>query len=292
MNILKSIKPLSITFVLIIFSTVAFSQKVEPRERITEPDHTITSKILGRDYQLYISFPKNYSTKDTVSYPILYVLDGEWVFPIIRGTRAILDLEKELEDLIIVSISDADFTFRYQDYTTSLSTSTDEKVNKRSDVPKGGLISGGADKFLTSMKTEIVPFVDKNYKTNSDRGIFGHSFGGLFAAYCLVNSDGYFTRFGISSPALWWDNEKLLNQAVTQFRENKTWDIPQTKVFISVGDKEHSGIVPTMVKYSSYLEQSDYDNIELKWQIYEGESHNSMWSANVSKTLSILYGKK
>jgi hypothetical protein len=30
---------------------------------------------------------------------------------------------------------------------------------------------------------------------------------------------------------------KLLNQAVTQFRENKTWDIPQTKVFISVGDK-------------------------------------------------------
>jgi hypothetical protein len=46
-----------------------------------------------------------------------------------------------------VSISDADFTFRYQDYTTSLSTSTDEKVNK-SDVPKGGLISGGADKFF------------------------------------------------------------------------------------------------------------------------------------------------
>jgi predicted alpha/beta superfamily hydrolase len=292
MNILKSTKFVITTMLLLISSTIAFGQKLAPRERITEPDHTITSKILGRDYQLYISFPKNYSTKDTVSYPVLYVLDGEWVFPIIRGTRAILDSEKELEDLIIVSISDADFTFRYQDYTTSLSTSTDEKVNKRSDVPKGGLISGGADKFLTSMKTEIVPFVDKNYKTNSDRGIFGHSFGGLFAAYCLVNSDGYFTRFGISSPALWWDNEKLLNQAVTQFRENKTWDIPQTKVFISVGDKEHSGIVPTMVKYSSYLEQSDYDNIELKWQIFEGESHNSMWSANVSKTLSILYGKK
>jgi hypothetical protein len=53
-------------------------------------------------------------------------LDGEWVFP--RGTRAIW-IRKELEDLIIVSISDADFTFRYQDYTTS-STSTDEKVNK------------------------------------------------------------------------------------------------------------------------------------------------------------------
>jgi predicted alpha/beta superfamily hydrolase len=65
-------------------------KKLEPRERITEPDHTITSKILGRDYQLYISFLKLFD-KDTVSYPVLYVLDGEWVFPIIRGTRAILE---------------------------------------------------------------------------------------------------------------------------------------------------------------------------------------------------------
>jgi hypothetical protein len=64
MNILKSIKPLSITFVLIILVMSHLVKKLEPRER-TEPDHTITSKILGRDYQLYISFPKNYSTKDS-----------------------------------------------------------------------------------------------------------------------------------------------------------------------------------------------------------------------------------
>jgi hypothetical protein len=44
---------------------------------------------------------------------------------------------KELEDLIIVSISDADFTFRYQDYT-SLSTSTDEK-SKEVMCPKADL---------------------------------------------------------------------------------------------------------------------------------------------------------
>jgi predicted alpha/beta superfamily hydrolase len=289
---LKNISIIITTMLLLFVSTMALGQKLEPKERRTEPDHIITSKILGRDYRLYISFPKNYSAKDTVSYPVLYVLDGELVFPIINGTRAILDSQKELEDLIIVSISAADFILRYNDYTTSVSASTDEKKEKDLNVPKGLFKSGGADKFLVSMKTEIVPFVDKNYKTNSDRGLFGHSFGGLFTAYCLVNSDGYFTRFGISSPALWWDNEKLLNQAVTQFKENKTWDIPQTKIFISVGDKEHSGFVTTMVKYSSYLEQSDYDNIDLKWQIFEGESHSSMYSANVSKTLSILYGKK
>ena len=144
---------------------------------------------------------------------------------------------------------------------------------------------------LKSLKTEIIPFVDKNYKTNADRGIHGGSLGGLFAAYCLVNSDGYFTRFSISSSSFWWDNEKLLNQAVAQFTENKIWDLPQTKVFISVGDQEDSFMVPTMTKFSKYLEDSNYENIDLKWKIFDGENHISVIPASLSKTIYTLYGK-
>jgi predicted alpha/beta superfamily hydrolase len=55
---------------------------------------------------------------------------------------------------------------------------------------KWGEKSGGTAKSLEVLKTEIIPFVDKCYKNNSDRGITGHSMGGLFTAYCLLNSDG------------------------------------------------------------------------------------------------------
>jgi predicted alpha/beta superfamily hydrolase len=285
----ECLKPISATILLLIFSTVAFGQKLEPRKIITEPDHTIYSKIREKDYQLYISFPKDYSTKDTISYPVLYVLDGEYSINTIRGTRTILDAVNEIEDVIIVGISASPYASRYDDYTTSVDTSKDEQREEKYGLSKGRVKSGGAAKFLQSLKTEIIPFVDKNYKTNSDRGIFGHSFGGLFAAYCLVNSDGYFTRFGISSPSLWWDNEKLLNQAVTQFSDNETWDLPQTKVFISAGENDNKGILPTMVKYSKYLERSDYNNIDLKWQIFDDESHMSMWHVSISKSIQILY---
>ena len=127
MNILKSIKPLSITFVLIIFSTVAFGQKLAPKNRKTEPDHTIFSKIRGRDYQLYISFPKNYSTKDTITYPVLYFLDGEYAFPATRGTREVLDWGNRIEDIIIVGIGSglnflSWYNNRFDDYTPSRDT--------------------------------------------------------------------------------------------------------------------------------------------------------------------------
>lgn len=158
-------------------------------------------------------------------------------------------------------------------------------------LPKGSVKQGGAPKFFDCIKSEIIPFIDKNYKTNTDRGISGHSLGGLFTAYCLVNSDGYFTRFDINSPALEWDNEKMLNQAATHFSANEIWDIPTTNVFISVGEKEEASYVPRMVKFSNYLEDRKYDNINLKWQIFEEESHLSVIPASISKTLSTLYGK-
>jgi hypothetical protein len=132
-------------------------------------------------------------------------------------------------------------------------------------------------------------------RTNDDRGISGHSQGGLFAAYCLINSDGYFTRFGINSPAFYWDNEKVLNQAVSQFTLNESFDMPATKVFISVGGNDKSdgkNYVSQMKKFQTSLKNADYENVVLNWQIFEGESHVSVYPAMISRTIMSLYGNK
>jgi len=297
MNISKAINLVLTAVLLLIFSNTSFGQKLEPKERIVEPDHTISSSLMGKDYQLYMSFPKSYSTKDTISYPVLYVLDGSIAFPSIKGTKNALDLYgNEIEDVIIVGIGSGFntrswFISRAYDYTTSIDTASDRIMEKQYGVPEGTLKSGGAEEFLKCLKTEIIPFIDKHYKTNTDRGISGHSFGGLFAAWCLINSDGYFTRFGISSPSLWWDNGKLLNQGAIQFTNNKTWELPPSKVFICVG-KNEGNMVPLMEKFKSYLETADYENIDLIWQIFDGESHLSVWPASISKTITTLYGRE
>ena len=239
MNISKPINLVFATILLMTFSNSSFSQKLEPKERTLEPDHTITSKISEKEYELFISFPENYTTKDTIHYPVLYVLDGRFSFQTFQAAQQYLSIDGTIEDVIIVGINSnkGGQNGRYNDYTISSDTILDRKMGEYYDLPKGNFKSGGADKFLESIKTEIVPFVDKNYKTNNDRGISGHSMGGLFTTYCFLNSDGYFTRFGIHSPALSWNEDELLNQAVTEFKnENKIeWNLPHTKVFISVG---------------------------------------------------------
>ena len=292
----ECLKPIVTTILLLIFSTTVFGQKLEPKERILKPDHIITSKLMAKDYQLYISFPEGYSTKNTISYPVLYVLDGRYAFNLILGTKGILDTIGSFEEVIIVGIgSGLDLQSwaknRLYDYTPTINNPRERALEKNMGLAEGELKSGGADKFILSLKTEIIPFVDKHYKTNADRGITGHSQGGLFTAYCLINSDGYFTRFGINSPALYWDNEKVLNQAVEQFTINESLDIPPTKVFMSVGGDDGNDYVSQMKNIQTSLEEADYENIDLRWQIFDGETHISVYPAMLSRTIRMLYGK-
>jgi uncharacterized protein len=294
-----------LTLLLFISSASLFGQKFEPKKRLLEADTSITSKIMGKDYQLYISFPKGYSTKDTTKYPVLFVLDGQSSFPVFKSVRESMDIDKELDSLIIVGIgSGLDFVSssinRTYDYTPSLDTTFDrqferdgaKQYNLDYNSVKGKIKSGGAEKFLQCITTEIIPYIDTHYKTTNDRGITGFSFGGLFTAWCFINTKGIFNKFGINSPSLWWNSEDILKQAEVMFTKNKTWEIPPTKVFISVGQKEESKMISGMEKFSKLLEAKRYKNISVTTHQFQGETHGSAISPSLKRTISILYGKK
>ena len=202
-----------LTLLLFISSASLFGQKFEPKKRLLEADTSITSKIMGKDYQLYISFPKGYSTKDTIKYPVLFVLDGKSSFPVFKSVRESMDIDKELDSLIIVGIGSgldpvSSSINRTNDYTPSLDTIFDrqyerdgaKQYNLDYNSVKGKIQSGGAEKFLQCITTEIIPYIDTHYKTTNDRGITGFSFGGLFTAWCFINTKGIFNKFGINSP--------------------------------------------------------------------------------------------
>ena len=295
MNFLKLQKLLFITFSLLIFCNPLFSQKLAPKERIgNNPDHIINSKIMEKDYLIHMSFPKNYSTKDTITYPVLYVLDGKSTYRYFNSSN--IDFEK-IEDVILVGISHKANGIesrinRFNDYTPYRDTITDRKFEKKFGVEKGTIKTGGAVKFIECIKKEIAPFIDEHYKTNSDRGISGHSLGGLFTAYCFLNSNNYFTRFGINSPSFQLNEEIFLEPAIVKFTTNKTWNIEPTKVFISTGENESPMMVSNMIKFSLYLKKSNYENIDMNWRIYRNESHTSVIPYSLNGTLTTLHGKQ
>lgn len=256
------------------------------------------SKVNNTDYQLFISLPKYYSKADSTKYPVLYLLDGNYTFPIAHSARQLLDLAGSLEDFIIVGIG---YTWeksyipwynsRWKDFTPSsdIASDTSRSFLALLKMEKGTLHSGGAQEFMGVLKNEIIPFIESNYNVNSDKGIGGHSLGGLFAAYCLLQEPSLFNRFAINSPSLWWDKDSIFRIERSFAEKNKNLN---AQVFISVGDREGESMTPKMMDFVDSLKAHHYSGLTLTSHVFQDEGHFSVVPASITRDLRVLYGVK
>jgi predicted alpha/beta superfamily hydrolase len=262
-----------------------------------QEQHLFHSTTNGKSYHLTVSLPPHYSPADSVKYPVLYLLDGSFSFPIAHAARTLLDMFGEIEGVIIVGIGDEWeqsyspwISSRWTDYTPSADPASDSNPAFLNlfDLKEGALLSGGAPVFLDMIQNEIIPFIDGQYKTTQDRGIAGHSFGGLFAGYCLLKATDSFSRFGINSPSFWWNKDEIFALEHLYYQQNQDLN---AKVFISVGSKEGTSMVPKMNAFTDSLQNRNYKSLKFTSIIFEDETHNSVVAASISRTLRVLYGK-
>ncbi len=302
-NYIPNVKKFTVLILLLVISNYELMGQTNSIPTINQKQELILkSKINGTTYHLNISLPQHYSSKDTTHYPALYMLDGGYTFPIAHSARTALDMFSDLEDVIIVGIEyeweqslTPWFTERTRDYTPTKNVNFDNDPTYLNifGLTKGSLISGGGPVFLNVIRKEIIPLIDKEYKTTSERGISGHSFGGLFAGYCLFEAPDLFDRFGINSPSFWWDNKKMFEMEKTFSEHNQSLPV---KVFMSVGSMEGSyegnSMTSLMTAFADSLKSRNYKGLNLSTHIFVDETHMSVVPAMISRTLRVLYGIK
>ena len=191
-----------ITFTFFLFTT-ANSQE----QRIQED--SLYSQILKENRLLHIVFPKNYNPASNDKYEIVYCLDDVADFLTIEW--GMLQWEGFIpKNMIMVGITNPKpngVDMRDRDFTPT----------KTSDI------SGGAAKFLSFFKTEVIPFINDKYKGKSNGNVlYGGSLGGLFVMYAFLNDPDLFTSFVAIDPSLWWDNFYLNKVASNKFDSIKS----------------------------------------------------------------------
>lgn len=271
------------------------AQEADSATMLIKKGHVIQSKINEKPYQLYVSLPSGYNPDDTERYPVLYVLDGNMNFPLVVPIHNLLDSSGEIEKVIIVAIGDRDqssqtwLISRTLDYTSAGDPAANKEIARGMGISEALVKSGGADDFVKVLRYEIIPYVDTHYKTTTDRGIAGHSLGGLFATHCLINKQGIFIRYGISSPSLFWNESKILTQEKLFAEKYKALSV---KVFISVGSLEPEILQSSIGFFISALKAHNYGGLTLTSFRFENETHTSVVAAAMSRTLRELYGRK
>ena len=223
----------------------------------------IASKVLGETRQILVRTPASYRT-GTRPYPVLYMTDGDHQLEHTAAVADFLAREGRIPELIIVGISNTD---RTRDLTPTHVAQPDFG---------GGAFraptSGGADRFLDFIERELIPHVEKHYRTQPYRLFAGHSFGGLFAMHAAFTRPHLFNALIAVSPTLVWDDRYVYRKAAEWAKANRTSNA--TLVF-SVGN-EGEALDREFDALQRLLRKSAPKGFEWKAIRYDDEDHGSV----------------
>jgi len=153
------------------------------------------SHILGESRVIDVALPAGYERDSVQRYPVLVVLDGEFEHEIAASIARFYATMSQLPPLIVVGVRNID---RNHDYTPAPAAGF--------DPPPEAQRPGGAAAFLSFMSDELVPWIDRSYRTAPLRVLVGHSLGGLFALYTIGQRPDLFTGYVIMEPSAWWNS--------------------------------------------------------------------------------------
>lgn len=223
---------------------------------------TLKSAVLGEDRVILVRVPQGYDANNQ-SYPVLYMTDGNAHIAHTSSTTEFLSRNGRMSDMIVVGINNTD---RTRDLTPT----------KAAQVGATGApqfpTAGGADNFLKFIETELIPEVEKRYRTKPYRILAGHSLGGLFAFHALVSRPGLFNSYVAVSPSLQWDNQVLIKRAEDFLKAQK--DLNAT-LFMTLGN-EQGPIDDSFHQMKQLLTRVAPKGLEWEAQLLSDEDHGSV----------------
>lgn len=218
------------------------------------------SRILGEERTVYVRVPERYA-RSSKSYPVLYVLDGEWHFDLAASSARYLSecgaSDTLIPEIIVVGIVNVD---RDRDYTPTRCAEYEGM-----SFPTSGA-SGRFRQFLTE---ELIPLIESRYRTSPFRILSGWSFGGLFTVETFMKSPSQFNAYLAISPSLWWDHDLLLKD----YSGEKPGS--PVKLVMTIGTEEEGGWTHTATtKLAGMLEGKPVENLVFRLLVMDRLGHN------------------
>ena len=160
---------------------------------------TLQSKVLGESRLINVYTPPQYNGR--TRFPVLYMPDGgiDEDFPhVVRTVDSLIALHA-IRPVMVVGIPN---TQRRRDLTGPTRFHEDSAIAPR---------VGGSAAFRQFIRTELIPEINRRYRTTPERGIIGESLAGLFIVETFLEDPDLFTHYVALDPSVWWNGGALID---------------------------------------------------------------------------------
>jgi len=236
----------------------------------------VPDPVSKRGYQVFVSLPASYEKEPKRRYPVLFVTDANYAFPVIREISRRLNVEHaQIADFILVGLSYA----KGEDGTLSRDRDYTPTPNGPPDTPAGA-VQGQGLAYQAYLRDRVMPFIAQRYRTDPRRAVFlGHSYGALLGAQILFTDPGMFSGYILGSPSFWYDKHHVFSIEAGYAAGHR--DLP-AKVYMYVGEYETNrfnrtnDLVADNRELEGRLKKRKYSNLVLKSEVLNDEDHVSV----------------
>ncbi len=230
--------------IVIAISCNGYSQKIKD---------SILSKKLDKYKQLTISLPPSY-TKDTKkTYPILLLLDGDYLFDPFQGALSYGNYWDDLPEVILVGLSNKD-NERYENCTYDEAT---------------GLPEGKGESFFEFIGGELMPYIETKYRTSNFKMVAGHDVTAGFMNLYLYKDNPLFNAYISLSPELPFEMETRVAERLAGFKQNIFY-------YVSSGDGDIKKMRTKITALDESIKAIKNPSLNYKYDDFKGASHYSL----------------
>lgn len=160
---------------------------------------TIDSKTMGETRRINVYLPAGYRERVDAKVPVIYMPDGGIAedFLHVAGLMQVSMGNGTMRPFMLVGIEN---TQRRRDMTGPTDVAADRKI-----AP----VVGGSATFRAFIRDELMPEIDRRYRTTGETAIVGESAAGLFVMETLLLAPDMFDAYIAIDPSLWWNDRAL-----------------------------------------------------------------------------------
>lgn len=236
-----------------------------------QAEFLLASKDYALDRNIRVQLPRNYSNSRK-KFPVIYVLDADWNFPIISSYIDFLSFWGRIPETIVIGID-------------NLNRNSDFVDPKDNNFP----LSGHQNRFLNFVKNELKPTIKKRYRTDGFDTIFGHSFGGVATLAFLFKMPGLFDAH-IAIGTSTWVAERNSFEIARQYFASK--ENPKAFLYLSHAEYDGGDTVPANFEFWAMLKRENAKWLETHVSEIADTNHFTAVLPSLYEAIEALYPTK
>ncbi|MDP2526072.1 alpha/beta hydrolase [Maribacter dokdonensis] len=216
-----------------------------------------------RDVHYY--FPENLD--ETKKYPIIIVLDGEYLFEQVVATSKFYSRFHGMPQSIVVGIDQSKNDLRYEDCAFD---------------HENGLPSEKGKSFYEFIGMELIPYLDLNYSTAPFKMIVGYDITANFMNYWLFKDNSIFDGYVSISPTLAPEMESRLPMRLGTFDNQIFYQL--------IVEGEESNDRQRILGMNNDIKAIDKESLHYFFDEYTNADHISVATYGIGKAFDNIFG--